>query len=328
MSTADASELTCPYPGLRPFRPDEAYLFFGRDEQRNQLLRKLNERNFVAVVGTSGCGKSSLILAGLIPDLKLGLLGPGRVKWRVALVRPGDRPMDNLSEALLSDDALGTILPAPLLREGLRRGPLSLAELISGSRPDGSPVLAPGENLLLLIDQFEEIFRFRKAADPAKDRSAGPDRDRIAAEDPSRARNRERIRAEADAFVALILESVRRAGTGKAGPAPDPGPDGPAAPPGEGPADVGPGSPSAEGGGGGLPLFVILTMRSDFLGDCALFPGLPELLSDSQFLTPRLSRPQRRQAIEGPAKVEGGQVEPILINRLLNDMGAAPISSR
>ena len=261
MSTADVSELTCPYPGLRPFRPDEAYLFFGRDEQRNQLLRKLNERNFVAVVGTSGCGKSSLILAGLIPDLKLGLLGPGRVKWRVALVRPGDRPMDNLSEALLTDDALGTILPAPLLREGLRRGPLSLAELISGSRPDGSPVLAPGENLLLLIDQFEEIFRFRKAAEPAKDRSAGPDRDRIAAEDPNLARNRERIRAEADAFVALILESVQRAGTGKACPAPDAGPDGPSAPPGDGPADVGPGSPSADAGGGGLPLFVILTMR-------------------------------------------------------------------
>jgi len=323
MATTATTELTCPYPGLRPFRQEEAYLFFGRDEQRNQLLRKLNDRNFVAVVGTSGCGKSSLIRAGLIPDLKLGLLGPGRVQWQVAVMRPGDRPMDNLSQALLDDEALGTILPAALLGEGLRRGPLSLVELVWGSRPDGSPVLAPRQNLLLVVDQFEEIFRFRKAAEPAKDRSAGPDRDRIAAEDPERARNRERIRAEADAFVALILQSVRRSGPGKASPGPADS-DGPRDRFGPGAADGGPGSAPPALGQGGPPLFVILTMRSDFLGDCAVFPGLPELLSDSQFLTPRLSRPQRREAIEGPAKVEGGQVEPVLINRLLNDMGAAP----
>jgi WD40 repeat protein len=304
MATAETTELTCPYPGLRPFRHDEAYLFFGRDEQRNQLLRKLNDRNFVGVVGTSGCGKSSLVLAGLIPDLKLGLLGPGRAQWQVAVMRPGDRPLDNLSEALLDDEALGTILPAGLLCEALRRGPLSLVELLKGSRPDGSPVLAPGQNLLLVVDQFEEIFRVRKAAEPAKDRSVGNGRDRIAALGPGQARERERTRAEADAFVGLILESVRRAGPGKAA--------------------AGPESVPTALGQGGPPLFVILTMRSDFLGDCALFPGLPEALSDSQFLVPRLSRTQRREAIVGPAKVEGGQVEPALINRLLNDMGAAP----
>jgi WD40 repeat protein len=164
-------------------------------------------------------------------------------------------------------------------------------------------VLAPGESLLLVVDQFEEVFRFRKAAEPAKDRSDGAERNRVIAEDAAQARQRERIRAGADAFVALLLEAVRRPTTSAGGAA---GVDPP---------------PS---GRDGLPLYVILTMRSDFLGDCAVFPGLPERLNDSQFLTPRLSREQRREAIEGPAKVEGGQVEPALVNRLLNDMGAAP----
>jgi hypothetical protein len=65
-------------------------------------------------------------------------------------------------------------------------------------------------------------------------------------------------------------------------------------------------------------------MRSDYLGDCALFSGLPEALNDSQFLTPRLTRDQRRAAIEGPARVFGGGVEPALVGRLLNDMGPEP----
>ena len=65
-------------------------------------------------------------------------------------------------------------------------------------------------------------------------------------------------------------------------------------------------------------------MRSDYLGDCAQFDGLPEALNDSQFLTPRLTRDQRREAIEGPARVFDGRVEPALVNRLLNDMGSDP----
>ena len=65
-------------------------------------------------------------------------------------------------------------------------------------------------------------------------------------------------------------------------------------------------------------------MRSDYLGDCALFDGLPEALNDSQFLTPKLTRAQRQQAIEGPARVFDGRVEPALVARLLNDMGSGP----
>jgi tetratricopeptide (TPR) repeat protein len=65
-------------------------------------------------------------------------------------------------------------------------------------------------------------------------------------------------------------------------------------------------------------------MRSDFLGDCAVFLDLPEIINESQFLAPRLARDQRAAAITEPARVFGGDVEPGLVNRMLNDMGADP----
>lgn len=58
-----------PYPGLRPFETDENFLFFGRDGQSNELLRRLRSKRFLAVVGPSGSGKSSLVRAGLLPDI-------------------------------------------------------------------------------------------------------------------------------------------------------------------------------------------------------------------------------------------------------------------
>ena len=57
-----------PFPGLRPFRPDEDYLFFGREEQTMELLERLGNSRFVAVVGTSGSGKSSLVRCGLLTE--------------------------------------------------------------------------------------------------------------------------------------------------------------------------------------------------------------------------------------------------------------------
>src|SRR6516225_3032202 len=99
--TSDATALSCPYPGLRPFRVEESVVFFGRDEQIDQLLARLERQHFLAVVGTSGCGKSSLVHAGLIPALRTGLMGSAGARWAVAAMRPGDRPLWRLAEALL-----------------------------------------------------------------------------------------------------------------------------------------------------------------------------------------------------------------------------------
>src|SRR5712692_11241659 len=73
-----------------------------------------------------------------------------------------------------------------------------------------------------------------------------------------------------------------------------------------------------------LPVYVVLTMRSDFLGDCAQFEGLPETLNRSQYLVPRLTREQRQEAIEGPLRVARARMSARLVQRLLNDAGEDP----
>ena len=70
-----------------------------------------------------------------------------------------------------------------------------------------------------------------------------------------------------------------------------------------------------------LPIYVVMTMRSDFLGDCDHFHGLPEAMNRGQYLVPRLTRQQRQQAIEGPSLLFGASISPRLLDRLLNDVG-------
>ena len=82
-----------PFPGLRPFREDEEYLFFGRETQVDTMVDKLGEHHFLAVVGTSGSGKSSLVNCGLRPALYRGLLSAAGTHWRVARFRPGGNPI-------------------------------------------------------------------------------------------------------------------------------------------------------------------------------------------------------------------------------------------
>ena len=247
---------TSPYPGLRAFRPDESDIFFGREEQTDRLLERLQRSHFLAVVGASGCGKSSLVRAGMIAALETGFMADAGSRWRIAEMRPGDRPISRLARALSKSQALGSERAvstegAVFLEAALRRGPLGLSEMLQETP------LPAQTNLLLLVDQFEEIFRFREKGDMD----------------------------EADAFVALLLATSQRKEA---------------------------------------QVYVVITMRSDFLGDCTLFQGLPEAINESQYLTPRLTREQCRAAIVGPAKVCGGDLEPALVNRLVNDFGPDP----
>ncbi len=239
-----------PYPGLRSFQRNEIDLFFGREKHIDQLITRLAKTHFLAVVGRSGCGKSSLVRTGLLADLENGFLSKAGVKWQVAEMRPGNHPFTNLVDALLETEFGKTYLPELTEREQakvflqaqLRRGSLSLNTILQESPlPDDT-------NLLLFVDQFEEIFRYYDLGE----------------ED------------EAEAFVALLLASN---------------------------------------------VYVVITMRSDFIGNCALFHGLPEAINDGQFLTPRLNREQLAEAIVTPARVFGGDVDPILVNQLLNDAG-------
>ena len=90
-----------PYPGLRAFRPDEGDIYFGREEQTDELVDRLDQIRFLAVIGPSGCGKSSLVNTGMIGFLKSGYLTSAGAGWRVARMRPQDAPLSNLAAALI-----------------------------------------------------------------------------------------------------------------------------------------------------------------------------------------------------------------------------------
>lgn len=136
-----------PYPGLLPFTTQQAAFFFGRTEERDRLLERARVSPFVAVVGASGSGKSSLVLAGLLPALDEG--------WHALTLVPGARPLRALA------DQLGTL--------GSSAGRLRLTDDLEtrlADRPDGlstavSTLLADRPDiatLLIVVDQFEELF--------------------------------------------------------------------------------------------------------------------------------------------------------------------------
>src|SRR6059058_29501 len=121
-----------PFPGLRPFEFDENYLFFGRDGQTDELLSRLRRFRFLALVGTSGSGKSSLVRAGLLPDIHAGMMTGAGSSWRVALFKPGNDPIGNLARALSSPEAFGSNDDAnrAIIETTLRRSALGLIEVV------------------------------------------------------------------------------------------------------------------------------------------------------------------------------------------------------
>ena len=190
------------------------------------------ETTFLAVVGLSGSGKSSLVFAGLVPALERGHLSGAGATWKIAEMRPGSDPLARLLRCL--DRTLGL---SPSARHS-SLGPLGLIEASRTGRGES-------ENLLLVVDQFEELFRFQR--DHQRESPRGG-----------------RVRAAADRCTQQY----------------------------------------------GGRLYVVITMRSDYLGDCSRFPGLPEILNGCQYLTPRLTRDQAREAIRGPAALAGVAIDP------------------
>jgi len=249
-----------PFPGLRSFEADEDHLFFGRERRIDELLARLRRTRFLAVVGTSGSGKSSLVRSGLIPSLYSGFMTQAGSSWRVAVFRPGDDPIGNLADALNEPDVLGmegelAETNRSLLEATLRRSTLGLVECVKGAR------VPREQNLLVLVDQFEELFRFKRNT-LIKD--SGDD---------------------AVAFVKLLLEA----------------------------------SAQEE-----APIYIVITMRSDFIGNFTEFQGLAEAVNDGQYLVPRMTREERRSAIVGPVAVGGGEISPRLVLTILNDVGDDP----
>ena len=258
----ESKHIRNPFPGLRPFETDEYRLFFGREGQSDELLSRLQRSRFLAVVGTSGSGKSSLIRAGLMPALLGGMMEGAGAGWRVVVMRPGGDPIGNLAAELAKKDVLSDAGAGlrddeaeALIDATLRSSSRGIVNVAYRGR------LREHEKLLIVVDQFEELFRFRAAREGT---STGD---------------------EAAAFVKLLLEAAQQRE---------------------------------------LAIYVVLTMRSDFLGDCAQFQGLPEAINDGQYLIPRMTRDERRFAVTGPVGVTRGKIAEPLVNRLLNDVGDQP----
>src|ERR671911_1885186 len=139
-----------PYKGLQPFTEADARDFFGREGLIRRLVARLGEAapgsRFLAVVGASGSGKSSVVRAGLVPAIRVGALG-GPEDPFVAEMFPGEHPIDELEAALLRI----AVRPVPRLRERLDSGSRGLLEVVD--------VVAPGEaEVVVVVDQFEEAF--------------------------------------------------------------------------------------------------------------------------------------------------------------------------
>ncbi len=235
-STNTMPDLSNPFPGLRCFLAEEDYLFFGRHEQIEDLVRRLRTNRLVAVVGTSGSGKSSLVRAGLLPAVLGGGMAQAGSAWDIAVMRPGGSPLAHLARALCEAGLYDADAEDALfhLQATLSRSRNGLLEAVRQSPA------AAGSSLLLVVDQFEELFRFNRASAMSQE--------------------------EAIAFVNLLQHATQQADQN---------------------------------------VYVVLTMRSDFLGECSQFLGLAEAVNDGEFLIPRMTRDQIQQAIEGPIRVRG-----------------------
>ena len=251
-----------PFPGLRPFAYADHDYFFGRQDQIYALYRLADRYRFIAVVGSSGSGKSSLVRAGLLPLLDEETAGAGGHNWVWREMRPGDAPLRRLTNLLAGlshdDDAKVASGRRDRIAAQLVRSSFGIAEALAEARD------IAGKSLVLVIDQFEELFRYAPSTSGGKVLSA----------DEVRARD------EATQFVQLLLEASR--------------------------------APSSR-------IHVLLTMRSDFIGDCARFHDLPEAVCEAQFLVPSLTRDQLDEVIREPIAKAGATIEPQLVERLLND---------
>ncbi|MCB0476552.1 MAG: hypothetical protein KDC84_00210 [Crocinitomicaceae bacterium] len=202
-----------PFPGLRPFTTDESHLFFGREGQSEEVLEKLADNKFVAVLGASGSGKSSLMFCGIIPILHGGFIAQAGTDWEIVKTRPGNNPVWNLALNMASvyapeEEQERT---AKLIYSILKRSSNGLSEVYK--------IFGRTKNILILLDQFEELFRFNKTSDYNAN--------------------------ETLAYIKLILNAVKQ---------------------------------------DDFPLYFVMTMRSDFIGDCSQYQELTGLINNSHYL--------------------------------------------
>lgn len=262
----------CPYPGLRPFNEKESIYFKGREDHVDAIINQLQEKHFLMVTGASGDGKSSLIYAGLIPRARAGFFKARFNNWIIADFRPEKNPLKNLAKTI--DQSLEINQPEKTYEE-LSYGFSSLLEVYKSSKyyldyesPNFSEASFERKielknnaaNLLILVDQFEELFTNTENFVDGRPLS------------------------ETVTLNNLIIHTSKQCKEEN------------------------------------IPIYIVCTMRSDYIGDCASLKNLPEHIVYSQFFVPRLKRHEIHRAILEPAKLSDNKISNRLIERLINDL--------
>jgi DNA-binding SARP family transcriptional activator/serine/threonine protein kinase/WD40 repeat protein len=234
------TETRNPYKGLAAFHESDARDFFGRAELTTQLVERLADESFLAVVGPSGSGKSSVVRAGLIPAVRRGEIESSET-WLVTDMLPGSHPFLELRRAM---ERVAVEMPA------------EVSDALAAERPDAlqhmERVLPSGSSLLLVVDQFEELFTLVDAETRSK-------------------------------FIDLLSVSIAN--------------------------DY---------------ARVIVTLRADFLDRPLGYSELSDLFDQRMVTVGSPSQDELREAIEGPARSVGVDVDPGLAERIVNEVNDRP----
>ena len=251
-----------PYPGLRPFYENEPDLFFGRDKQVNDIIGRLSKNNVAAILGGSGCGKSSLVRAGVIPVLRSYGIPNRSDTWVPVTFTPGVAPIENLAlELNRSLTPIGDDKEELTRKNNIRqtlRAPNALSSFFEEYKNqfniNNEAGLNLGEhaNLLVLVDQFEEVFR------PQNTAAVG----------------------QIQLLIKLITECFY--------------------------------NPHKQ-------VFLILTMRSEYLERCANYPKFADVLNEVSFLTRRLEGDELIEVIIQPARRHAAKLVKPPVDTLEND---------
>ncbi len=251
----------CPYPGLRPFTEEESIFFKGRDLHIRQIVKLLETNKMAFITGASGDGKSSMVYAGVIPYIRAGFFKSQFNSWLIVDFKPQRNPLKSLSDSAAKEFGIDSEQCFAELSLGFS----SITDIYkkSGAYVTNQPdAVNKGKNLLIIADQFEEIFT------NTENFNAGQPSD------------------ESYTAINLLLETVRISIAEK------------------------------------LPVYVIFTMRSDFISQCTVFKHLPEFIAYSQFFVPQLKRDEIRQVIEEPAVLAGGNVSSRLTEVIINNLNS------
>ncbi|ELR71202.1 Peptidase C14, caspase catalytic subunit p20 [Fulvivirga imtechensis AK7] len=241
-----------PFPGLRPYGKEECQYYYSYGYRTDDVLSRLRANKFLTLVGEPGSGKASLVNCAIIPTLMEGFAGKGGNEWNYITLRPGTNPLKNLAQALAHSKVFlkgGKIEPnfADQLEEALRENVQGLLQVFEKYR------LEEEHNLLIVIDDFEDIFAYQELYVNPEDTLL---------------------------FINLILKFIRRSN---------------------------------------FPVYIVISLSSDFLSESSQYPGLPEMINDSQYMLPKMDGTLLRKVLAHAFTSSGIRADQELINTIVHD---------